>query len=378
MKPFERLHDFQERAVAESIGLLKQGERVLLQSPTGSGKTLMFSTAISRFNPRGRTVIMATLTRLCRQPFKYEWLAQRGGHNQWDAQVVAATPTSILANMTEILRHGPIRLVIPDECHGAVAEQAYRAIMILLAQGAWVLGVTATPDRADKQTLDSVFTKVVVALTIEEAIKRGFVAVPRVRSYKMPDGSSVLGRPDEVAIVVKSWWTETQGKEQTILFTPTVAKAVEYANYFNKHGIAAAVIHGGMSEEMQDEILSQYEAGKIVVLTNAQILTEGVDLPCTRRVVLAKEVNSRKVFSQATGRGIRIGPNGENRMTVMDFGWRESHTLIPEHDGLGNKPPFVWDEPESVKRWRQGLPYKTQRELAQELLDRLRAAMGDK
>lgn len=370
VKPFERLHDFQRVAVDKVVSLLHQGRRPLLQSPTGSGKTLMFSSVIHDHNPRGRTVIMASMIRLCRQPFKYEWLAERGGHNQWAAQAVAATPKSILANWEELVRHGRIGLVVADECHGAVAAQAFQVIKRMRAQGAGVMGVTATPDRADLQVLDTVFDEVVVAITIEEAIGRGFTARPRVLSYKMPDGSRILGQPDEIETVTATWWHETRGKEPTILFTRTVAKAVAYANHLNKHGVAAAVIHGGMSDEIQDSIIQEYETGKIPVLCNAQILTEGVDIPCTRRIILAKSVDSRKVFSQATGRGTRIGPNGEAWMTVMDFAWKPSHSLIPEHDGLGNRPPGGYEDPAMVKRMKAGLPYRTQREIAEELLRR--------
>ncbi len=336
MKELENPREFQDVAINTAIRHLLSGASCLIESPTGSGKTLIFSTLIKRLNPRGRTLILASRDMLCRQPFKYRWLAERGGRDNWGSQIVATTPQSAVAYMDHMLRYGKIDLVVVDECHGSVAPTMAAAVARIKAQGGRVVGVTATPDRADAQWLDTVFDVSVVAITIEECIKRGYVATPILHSYRMPDGAGILGRHDEIAIVAKQWWQEAR-KRQSILFTPTIKRADEYAAYLNRYGVCAAAISGRMNEDQRDEIIRRYEAGEVRVLCNAEILTEGVDLPMTRCVVMAKSPQSRKVFAQAVGRGMRIGPNGEKDTLVLDFGYRENHTLVPDHNGFGEK-----------------------------------------
>ena len=352
VKELETLWDFQNGSVNAALDALQKGKNVLIQSPTGSGKTAMFVHIIHRFAPRKRVLVMAPTDRTCRQPLRYRWIAERGGRDNWQAQIVLTTPQGALANLDKILEAGPIALVVPDECHRAVARVAYTVIVRLKKQGALCVGVTATPDRADKRYLDGVFDVTHVAITVEEAIKRGFIARPRVRSFLTSDGKSIVGTKDEIATVCYWWWKETGGRSQTILFTSTIAGAEAYAAYLNRHSIKAAAIHSQLSQAEQWRLLDEYEAGRIMVLTNAGVLTEGADFPMTRCVVIAATMNSRRVFSQAVGRGTRIGPNGEAEGLVLDFTWSENHSLLPEHDGFGVRPPSV-DDKKREERWQR-------------------------
>lgn len=349
IKEFETPREFQAQAIAKAVAYLNQGKSILIESPTGSGKTLMFSLIIREWNSRGRTLIMAPTILTCTQALEYRWVAERGGRDNWLAQIVVTTPQGAFNNLDAILKGGPVRLIVPDEAHGTAAAMQSGVIRRLKQQGALACGVTATPDRHDNQYLRA-FDASVVATTIKEAIARGDIAKPNLKTYRMADGSRVVGHKDEIATVVYTWWLETKGKLPTILFTTSIEKSIEYADYCNKYGIKAAAVHSRLSKGERERVLEQYRRGEIVVLTNPQVLTMGANFPMTRCVVFAKGCESRMVFSQATGRGTRIGPNGEDWMLLLDFDYRDGHNLLPDHDGFGKRPPTQM-ELENQARW---------------------------
>jgi len=363
---------FQESAVNKAVAYLNQGKSPLIISPTGSGKTLIFSLVVQRWNPLGRTLILAPTKETCNQATRYRWLAERGGRDQWDAQVIVTTPQGAYNNLQTILKHGKVRLIVSDEAHGAAAFQYGYVIAALKMQGALNCGVTATPDRLDGQHLNDGFDVTITATTMEDAIARGDVAEPNMKVYSRSDGTSVIGAPDEIAQVCYAWWQETKGNMPTILFTPTVAKAQEYAAYLNRYGIAAAVVHGSMPDKQRKATLAAYSAGRIRLIANADALTVGADLPTTRCVVLAKGTNSRTKFSQATGRGTRpVTDGGENKMLLLNFDYRPSHNLRPDHDGLGQRPPSKRDE-KKEKEW-QRVKGMTPKEYWQDRIEQIRS-----
>lgn len=338
MGQFQTPRPYQKKAIDRSIQELNRCRSVLIESPTGSGKTLIFSLVIYGFAANKRVVILAPTDELTKQPFRYDWLAERGGRDAWDAQIIATTPQGALANIDKILRNGPIGLIVADECHGAIARQAFEVIRIFRKQGAASLGVSATPDRRDQQMLNELFDVSIVATTIVEAIERGDLSYPYCFTYSI-DGEPIIGRDDEIDKMVEIWWQKTGGKPQTIWFTPTIGKAEAYAAALRETGVTAEAISGRTAKQERSDLINRYYIGEIQILVNADLLVQGVDLDCTRCIVIAKHTESRKVFSQAVGRGLRLDPNGDNKCIIICGSYSPSFNLNVPHNGL-ERPRF--------------------------------------
>jgi len=149
---------------------------------------------------------------------------------------------------------------------------------------------------------------------------------------------------------------EIAGKRKTLVFASSVAHAERMAEIFTRHGVTAAVVHGGTFKDERRRILQAYADGKIQVLCNCGVAVEGFDCPGIEVVVIARPTKSRALYTQMVGRGTRVLPNvvdglsdgsarraaiaasKKPRMLVIDFtGNSGRHKLVTAADILGGK-----------------------------------------
>lgn len=91
-----------------------------------------------------------------------------------------------------------------------------------------------------------------------------------------------------------------------ITFVSSVARAKEVAQRFNDIGIPAAAVDGEMDSDLRAEAIAKLESGKNLMLVNAAIFEEGVDLPALEVLIMATATNSLGRFMQWTGRLLRL------------------------------------------------------------------------
>lgn len=95
-------------------------------------------------------------------------------------------------------------------------------------------------------------------------------------------------------------------------------------------GVAAEAVSGETPEAERREILRRFADGDIRVVTNAQVLTEGFDVPEVSCILMARPTKSRALYQQAVGRGLRPAPwAGKADCLILDVvGNSERHKLI--------------------------------------------------
>lgn len=158
----------------------------------------------------------------------------------------------------------------------------------------------------DQQLVEGLAPEKVVEAWIEKALYPLMCAecVDATANVMSDSGPAVPDYcPNEGCIVASSdpW-------PSTVLFAPLVRSAEAFARAFGNAGISAGVIHGAMPAAERRATLAAYEAGKISVLCNAMVLTEGWDSPRTQCVIVARPTKSRALFVQMAGRGLRPDP----------------------------------------------------------------------
>lgn len=269
-------------------------------------------------------------------------------------------------------------LVVIDEAHHAAPKcKTYRKLVEHYTGNPNVrlLGVTATPDRADEEALGQIFETCAFEYGVVDAIRDGWLVPIRqslihVEDLDFSDIETRCGdlSPSQLEeaiseekilhrIVTPS--IELIGREPTIVFMPGVESAHKAAEIFNRHRLGMAVALDGECEKDARKLeLRRYLNGDVQVLVNCALFTEGTDLPRTRYVVMGRPTKSRSLYSQMVGRGTRILPGtidhlfeasaDERRMaiarsakpdcTVIDFvGNSGKHKLIHAVDVLGGK-----------------------------------------
>jgi superfamily II DNA/RNA helicase len=131
---------------------------------------------------------------------------------------------------------------------------------------------------------------------------------------------------------MKSWlrsWIRTWKKSdkqsfsnaaerKSVVFVPLVKTAERFAGILREFGLRAEMISGQCSD--RSEKLSQFRHGKIQILVNSMLLTEGYDEPSINCIVPLRPTKIRSLYAQQVGRGTRIHP-GKKDLLLLDFLW---------------------------------------------------------
>jgi ATP-dependent helicase IRC3 len=131
----------------------------------------------------------------------------------------------------------------------------------------------------------------------------------------------------------------TARDRKTLVFTPTVALAEDVAAEFVGAGISAAMVSGETPTDQRRQLLRDFAAGRITVLANCAVLTEGYDEPGVQCVVIARPTKSRALYTQMVGRGTRRHPDKAECLVldVVDASAEHSLVTVPSLFGIDKK-----------------------------------------
>lgn len=382
--------DYQEKAVVSILGEFIEHDSTLVCCPTGTGKTVIFAELIRRLIPQ-RTMVLAHREELITQAKrKIDEIASveceiemanfsARDNALWSTPVIVSTVQTQGSGATgaeRMRRFNPMEfgLLIIDEAHHS-ASKSYRKIIDYYRQNPnlKVLGVTATPDRADELALGEIFQTVAFDYEIIDAIHGGYL-VPVDQQFVTVSGldfSAVrttagdLNGADLARVMeqeenmhrVASASIDIIGDKRTLVFSASVLQSETLANIFNRHryGMARSV-SGKTDKDERKQLLADFYNGKTQVVCNCGVLTEGYDNPGVEVVVMARPTKSRSLYSQMVGRGTRsltgvidhiddpearraaIAASAKPSVLIVDFvGNSGRHKLITSADILGGK-----------------------------------------
>src|SRR5450432_1090994 len=341
------LRPYQREAIAAVLAARRSGvRRMLVCLPTGAGKTVIFS-ELARLARRQVLVLAHREELLSQAQGKLEQALQglhvvaveRGAERApADAKVLVCSIRSLHEErLAQVIRGRDFGLVIYDECHHAAADDNLRVLSQLgVFDSAWsgtLLGFTATTARGDGKGLDAIFERIVYSRTLPDLIDDGFLAP--LRGFRVSTAAdltrlSTTGldfREDELseavdieernALVARSI-QELARDRRTIAFCVTVNHARHLAHALNALGVPAGIVYGAMPGEARALALADFRAGRVQVLTNVGVLTEGFDDPGVSCVAMARPTRSEGLYAQCVGRGTRLHP-GKRDCLILDF-----------------------------------------------------------
>ncbi|HHV68565.1 MAG TPA: DEAD/DEAH box helicase [Ochrobactrum intermedium] len=344
----------QKLFVERSLSALNTHTNTLGVAPTGAGKTIMLSAVAGKMigDTDAKAAVLAhrdELTAQNRDKFArvnptISTSVVDSSDKSWNGRVTFAM-VQTLSRSTNLTNMPALDLLVIDEAHHATAD-SYRRIIdqALKANPACrIFGVTATPNRGDRKGLREVFSNVSDQIRIGELIRSGHLVPPRTfiidvgvkdelvkvhktaSDFDMGEVERIMNRTPVTDAVVKHW-KDKAADRQSVVFCSTVDHARGVTDAFNAAGITAGLVYGEMGDSARKSVLAAYAAGKLRMVVNVAVLTEGWDHPPTSCVVLLRPSSFKSTMIQMVGRGLRtVDPNEhpgviKTDCIVLDFG----------------------------------------------------------
>jgi superfamily II DNA or RNA helicase len=220
-------------------------------------------------------------------------------------------------------------LLVIDECHHTPASQ-YAAIVNAMPAETTILGFTATPERLDGKGLDAYFDTMVVGATTPDLISMGYLVPPVVYApslievknlrtkygdYEKKQVEELLDEPAIIGNVV-SHYQRLAGGSRAVVFCVSISHAIHVADQFNEAGIPASHVDGSMDKAKRRRILSAFRDGSIRILSSADLISEGFDLPAIETAILLRPTKSLGLYLQQVGRALRPAPGKQNAIIL--------------------------------------------------------------
>lgn len=309
-----QLRDYQESALQQVRRELGQGHKsVLLVAPTGAGKGTIAAHVLRNTVARGGRALFLVHRgeilndvrgRLAAAGLLDTAILKAGEPAQLGAPVQLASVQTLAARQHV---RPPATVVVWDEAHHAVAD-TYRQIREAYPDAVH-LGLTATPQRADRSPLGDCFERLVVAATPRQLRDQGYLVPCDVRAAEPGDGLAMS------PLEAYQRWGE--GK-RAVVFCATVAESMAATKAFADAGVGAAHIDGATPPAERAAALASLAEGTTRVVCNVFVLTEGVDIPSIEVCILARGCQAEGTFLQMVGRVLRPAP-GKERALLVDL-----------------------------------------------------------
>ena len=360
-----KLRPYQEEAVLAVRDEWASGRKsTLLTMATGVGKTTVFGEIARRCVDNGSGVLViahrgelidqaaSRLSGMCGMPVAIEKAERR-----WDdiaeigMPICVGSVQTLQGNRLDAFPLETYKVLVIDEAHHAVSESYRRIIDRHKENGGYLLGVTATADRADKRGLAEVFDSIAYEYPLARAVSEGYLCPIRAKclplqidltDVKVSHGdfqANELGSALDPYIpeVARVMARECAGKK-TVCFLPLVSTSEKMAEALNEAGLRAVAASGYDSKEERARKKDMFERGEYDVLCNSMLYTEGWDCPSVDCVVVLRPTKSRSLYAQMVGRGTRLAP-GKDHLLLLDFLWMtERHDLARPASLLGKEP----------------------------------------
>jgi superfamily II DNA or RNA helicase len=344
---------------------------------TGLGKTVCAAEIIKRFHERtGKMALFlahraelirqgkATIEHYTGYNCEIEMADERAEHGLFTkTKVIISTvqtqTSGRLKKRFEKFKPSEFSLVVIDEAHRGAAP-SYKQIVEYYRQNSncKILGITATPQRADEESLGQVFESVAYDYGILSGVRDGwlvdvtqqFIKVESLDWSECRTTAGDLNAGDVAKVVEKKeniagichpsleviyglvpgtltsqpldHWPKylaslSHHPRRTIVFTATVKQAEECCHIFNTAcpGLAEWVC-GETHPDKRMNLLERFKSGRTAVVCNVGVLSEGYDNPSVEVVIMGKATKSLTLYTQQVGRATRPLPGVVDEQTL--------------------------------------------------------------
>ena len=346
----KELRDYQREAKAAIYKMWIQKRSIMLQMPTGTGKTRLFA-SISRdlfdwgaeHKKAVKILLLAHRIELIDQiddhigqkyNMAHALIVSKSIEQKKYSIQIGSVPTLIrrLSRWTD----KDFDVIIIDEAHHVKAD-SYKRILKEFPR-AKVLGVTATPYRMNGASFHPEFDDLIVSKPVLNFIKAHWLSEyeyysirPNSRVQKEIDSITrfaldgdyldaamidVMDKSEIRAGIVDSYERYARGKKG-IVYTINREHNQHVCSRFVEHGYKAVAIDSETPPEERKKLVNDFKRGRIDIICNVNIFSEGFDCPDLEFVQLARPTKSLAMYLQQVGRGLRPA-EGKDKLVILD------------------------------------------------------------
>ena len=334
--PNDTLRDYQQEMKLRLFEEWEFHRNVMVQMPTGTGKTHLLAAIVREFlrGSGSRVWIVAHRRELVDQ---IEETVSRHGMSKEDGRVRVMSIQWLSRNRKDMYEEPD--LIVIDEAHHALAE-TYRILWEKYPE-ARKLGMTATPCRLNGKGFMDLFDSLITSWTVAEFIGKGWLSsfdYVSIRAnskeqrlidslkkrgadgdYQVKEMNEVLNRETSIGRLYESVERYAHGKKG-IVYAVSIAHARRIAACYSAHGLESVAIDSRTPASERKELVDDFRRGKVKVLVNVDIFSEGFDCPDVEFVQLARPTLSLAKYLQQVGRGLRRSANKESCMLIDNVG----------------------------------------------------------
>lgn len=354
---------------------------VMLQMPTGTGKTRLFVSIVNDIlSCRMHDGIIPSVLLMVHRKELVNQIAETLASYGLEFGIIQAGAeesrfchiqvASVQTLVRRLQRWGRVRFefVIIDEAHHTPSP-TYMKILDAFSDSK-LLGVTATPHRLDYWGFAHIFDKLIVSPDPMEFIKSGFLS--NYDYYSVPPECPIVDEINAIPIekgdfaedslirlldcgsirsqVVDSYMKYGCGKK-AIVYTINKAHNKHLCEEYQKRGINAVTIDCDTPQSERKQLLDEFKKGKIQIICNVNILSEGFDCPDVEVVQITRPTYSLSMYLQQVGRGLRVFPGKDKSVFIDNVGSYLRFGLPSEHRSWEK---YFDRRPTSVRQQIQG------------------------
>lgn len=383
-----QLRPYQQECLDATLTELRRTPNVLIQAATGAGKTIFFSALIrhcmEQYNMR--IGVVAHREQLVRQAADKLLKVWPGGAPQigmacasvsnvveLERPVVIGSPQTLANRLNDM---PPLHMLIVDEVHRlppANVQSQYGDLIHRLRDyypEMRLVGVTATPYRLQhgyiygtqcRKSEKNWFDFLTYSIGIKTLQDQGFLVPYRALQANAPDLSHVkktageyslsdLGREMSGALhvgsAVKAVQDYAPDRQHIVVFAVTIEHARALRDAFRAAGFSAACVHSKQPQAKRLAILDDFDNGRLQVVCNVGVLTEGWDCTSVDCMVMCRPTLSAALYVQMVGRGLRLHEDKEDCLLLdLSGNWVQhgdpNDPLVEWSEGARGKKPIL-------------------------------------
>jgi DNA repair protein RadD len=348
------LHEEQAELVPKLREAMALYRAILLYAACGFGKTVLLTHLIWLSRQKGKRIIFAvhrkelirqTATTFDKFGLSYSYIAAGMPCNHTAHLYIASIPT-----LYKRLGKFPADWLLVDEAHLSMSRTWVSTVKHYRDLGAYILGCSASPIRLDGKGLRGNFEYLVKGPPPRYLMERGMLARYRLfvptqpdvsglhtlgGDYRTDEAEELMNKPSITGDCISHWLEHAKGK-RTVAYCVSIEHSRAVAAAFRERGVAALHIDGETADEIRTGAFRDFADGKIDVITNCQLLTEGVDITALagkhapiKCVINLRPTQSIALWTQICGRAWR---RDDEASIILDHAGVSLKLGLPDED----------------------------------------------